>query len=90
MTVRCVECRLFSLQEHESMAREGFGRCKLDAGRPGRFRSAVFPITCDSHAAALQPVTDKRLEWLDLQRELRLEAVRKLQAQNENALKRAR
>ena len=90
MTVRCVDCRLFSLQEHESMAREGFGRCKLDADHPGRFRSAVFPIICESYAAALYPVVDKRLEWLDLQRQLRLEAVRKLQAQNAAALGRSR
>ncbi|WP_454691148.1 hypothetical protein [Achromobacter aloeverae] len=65
MTVRCIECRLFTLQKHEGMARQGFGKCALDADdHPGRFNSAVFPRHCQSHAAALPPVVASREQWL--------------------------
>src|SRR5690606_13658950 len=75
-TVQCVSCRLFSLQKHAGMAREGYGKCELDAAYPGRFQSSTFDRHCPHFAEALGPVVEKRIEWLREQRQDREEACR--------------
>lgn len=75
-TVQCVSCRLFSLQKHAGMAREGYGKCELDAAYPGRFQSSTFDRHCPHFAEALGSVVEKRIEWLREQRQDREEACR--------------
>lgn len=70
-TVQCVACRLFSLQKHAGMASQGYCRCDLDGVHPGRFQSATFARYCPHFAAALGPVVEKRVVWLQEQREER-------------------
>lgn len=69
-TVQCVQCRMFSLQKYEGMARHGFGVCLLEEEtQPGRFSSAVFWRECGDFAEALAAVVEKRVLWLQAQRD---------------------
>ncbi|CAM4092615.1 hypothetical protein BOTU111921_11360 [Bordetella tumbae] len=69
-TVQCVQCRMFSLQKHGGMAQQGFGVCLLEADtHPGRFESATFQRRCTDFAEALPAVIEKRVLWLQAQRE---------------------
>lgn len=69
-TVQCINCRMFSLQKHPGMAQQGYGVCLLEADtHPGRFESATFQRSCPEFAEALAAVVEKRVLWLQSQRE---------------------
>jgi len=69
-TVQCIRCRMFSLQKHAGMAEHGFGVCLIEAEtHPGRFSSAVHEHPCGDYAEALATVIEKRVLWLQAQRE---------------------
>jgi hypothetical protein len=67
MTVRCIDCQLYSLREQAGMARQGFGRCALDIDRPGRFQGATYPRQCGRYAIAPAGDIEKRTAWLAAQ-----------------------
>jgi hypothetical protein len=68
MTVRCVACQLFNLQQYPGMAKEGYGRCGRDVTPPGRFESAVFPRQCRDFRPALPVDVERRITWISAQR----------------------
>ncbi|WP_193090539.1 hypothetical protein [Advenella sp. FME57] len=84
MTVQCIECCHFTLQNPDGragkeLAAQGFGTCKYDP-TAGSYQSAFFERQCQRFAAADRTVIVKRRDWVVARKREFLNALRAVQA----------
>jgi len=84
MTVQCVECCLFTLQnpdgrDGKELAAQGYGTCKFDSSA-GSYQSALFERQCLRFVPAERTVIVKRRDWLVARKRECLNAIRAIQA----------
>lgn len=84
MTVQCVECCHFTLQNPDGrsgkeLAAQGYGTCKFDQSASS-YQSALFERQCQRFAAAERMVIEKRRNWLVARKREFLNAIRAIQA----------
>jgi hypothetical protein len=64
MTVQCINCSKFSLQDAgKEFAQLGFGQCSERRG--GAYHSARYSRECSIFDRAADLVIEKRLKWMD-------------------------
>lgn len=84
MTVQCVSCSNFTLQNPDGksgtdLAKQGFGTCSNKPG-PGRYESAVFERHCHMFAETDKATIIKRANWLTARRQEFENKIRAVQA----------